>query len=411
MAINKKSKKLKVAVALSGGVDSAVAAALLKEQGYEVVGIFMKFWRAPFDNGQSGGWNRCCTFEAQQRARAVARALDIDFYVLNLERDFKKRVVDYFFNELKAGRTPNPCVICNKEIKFGLLFEKAKALDCDYLATGHYARKCEIKNQISPKESELPTGQAKIKNANQKSKIYKLLRAKCEEKDQSYFLWQLNQKQLARTLFPIGEIASKAEVRKLAKKYKLPVAETKDSQEVCFIKDKAEYFIKKFLGSKRGKIINQNGEVLGEHQGLWFYTIGQRKGLPLSQGPWFVVAKDFKKNTLVVSQSEKDLFKKELIAENVNWFSGVEPTLPIKVKAQIRYRHAPVLTTIYKLPTTHPEGVACRQPYGAGYKLILAKPQRAITPGQSVVFYSPRRSSSGAKAGEGDELLGGGIIK
>lgn len=369
MALLNKSKK--VVVALSGGVDSAVAAALLKQQGYEVTGVFMKFWQAPSDNKQNGGWNRCCSFEAQQRAGEVARVLGIRFYVLNLEQQFKKEVVDYFLRELRAGRTPNPCVVCNKEIKFGLLINKALAIDADHIATGHYAR---------IKHYQLPTTN------------YKLLRAKDRNKDQTYFLWQLNQKQLARVLLPIGEIVNKAEVRQLAKKFNLPVAQTKESQEVCFIQNTTEEFLKKYLKKKPGGIQNKKGEVLGKHQGLWFYTIGQRKGveIPVRKGrsalPWFVTGKDIKKNILVVSQDENDLLSKELTVQKVNWISGIEPVSFRNVQAKIRYgAKLAQIKAIQKIGSNK-------------YKIIFAQPQRAITPGQSAVFYS------------GNELLGGGII-
>jgi len=364
MALLNKSKK--VAVALSGGVDSAVAAALLKQQGYEVAGIFMKFWQAPFNSGKSGGWNRCCSFDAQQRAREVARVLGIRFYVLNLEQQFKKKVVDYFLREMKAGRTPNPCVVCNKKIKFGLLIDKALAIGADFVATGHYAR---------------------LSRASSKFKVQssKLMKAKCKAKDQTYFLWQLNQKQLAKVLLPIGEIANKTEVRQLAKKFNLPVAQTKESQEVCFIQNTTEEFLKKYLKAKPGAIQNKAGQTLGQHSGFWFYTIGQRKGIGLSGGPYFVVDKDFKKNILIVSNNENDLLKKDLIAEKVNWVSIQPSKFPLKVKAQIRYRHVPASAMLYQLPATN-------------YKLVFAKPQRAITPGQSVVWY------------QGEELLGGGVI-
>ncbi|MDD5750819.1 MAG: tRNA 2-thiouridine(34) synthase MnmA [Candidatus Pacebacteria bacterium] len=364
--------KKKVFVALSGGVDSAVAAALLKEQGYEVTGIFMKFWQAPCDGSKNNGWNRCCSFESQQRARAVAAALGIRFYVLNFERQFKKEIVDYFLRELKAGRTPNPCVACNKEIKFGLLLNKALAIGACYVATGHYARLRRERNFDS-------------KIAGNKGKSARLLKAKDKNKDQTYFLWQLNQKQLSKILFPIGEIASKSEVRKLAKKFNLPVAETRESQEVCFIKNTTDEFLKKYLKEKPGEIKNKKGEALGRHSGLWFYTIGQRKGIGLPGGPWFAVAKDVKKNVLIVSKDENDLLSRELIAGKVNWLGG-EPADFQNIRAKIRYGIRPA--KIKSMQKTGPDK----------YKIIFSRPQRAITPGQSVVFY------------KNDELLGGGVI-
>jgi tRNA-specific 2-thiouridylase len=402
----------KVVVAMSGGLDSSVSAALLKRAGFEVIGVFMKFWKAPDDNGLSGGWNRCCSPEAEVRARKVAKILKIPFYVFNFEKEFKKRIVDYFLEGYKKGITPNPCVLCNKEIKFGLLLEKALKLDADYIATGHYARKYELKSQIS-----------KLKTTTQKQKVvYQLLRAKDIERDQSYFLWMLNQKQLKRILFPIGDYTRK-EVENLARKFKLPVLKARKSVEICFIKttihpvksrrarissktklfNGVNDFLKKYLKKKPGKIIDTRGETIGTHQGLYYYTIGQRKGLGLVSGPafakpacrqaglragkpYYVLDKDLKKNLLIVTKNEKDLLKKELICKNVNWISGKAPKFPLKIKAKIRYRHQPASAIVTK--NLQPRS----------YKLEFEKPQRAITPGQSVVFY------------KGQELLGGGVI-
>jgi len=352
---------------MSGGVDSSVAAALLKRAGFNVVGVFMKFWSEP----RSGSTlihadnnadlrryeNRCCTLESERRARKVAKILKIPFYVFNFEKEFKKRIVDYFLEEYKKGITPNPCVVCNKEIKFGLLLEKALALDTDFVATGHYAR--------------LRQG--------------KLYRAKDKGKDQSYFLWMLNQKQLKRILFPVGNYTRK-EVEKLAEKFKLPVLKAKKSVEICFIQTMINDFLRKYLKEKPGDIVNTQGKILGEHEGLWFYTIGQRKGIKLPQGPYYVLGKDFKKNLLIVTKNERDLYKKELTAKNINWISGKIPKLPLKVQAKIRYRHQAATATITKIL------------HSTFYILKFSRLQRAITPGQSVVFY------------KGEELLGGGII-
>ena len=394
--ISKRGKMAKVVIAMSGGLDSSVAAALLKRADFalpqgqgnlersrrvDVIGVFIKFWSAPHQNF-GGGSNRCCSLEAEVRARKVAEILKIPFYVFNFEKEFKKKIVDYFLREYKKGRTPNPCVVCNKEIKFGLLLKKALVLDADYIATGHYARKRETKNY-------------KLKTIN-----YKLLRAKDKNKDQSYFLWMLNQGQLRRILFPIGDYTRK-EVENLARKFKLPVLKARKSVEICFIQTTINDFLARHLKQKPGQIIYSTPEVgyrvIGQHQGLAFYTIGQRKGIGLSGGPWYVMDKDLKKNLLIVTKNEKDLLKKELICKNVNWILGKEPRLlgearpfraaklPLKIKAKIRYRHQLASATIYKLSTT------C-------YKLTFDRPQRAITPGQSAVFY------------RGEELLGGGII-
>jgi tRNA-specific 2-thiouridylase len=363
-----KNKKIKIVVAMSGGVDSSVAAVLLKQAGLNVVGIMMKFWKEGAD-----GKNRCCSVESEKLARLVAKKNGIPFYVVNVEKEFKKKVVDYFLKEYKAGNTPNPCVVCNKEIKFGFLIEKALKMGADFVATGHYAT---------------------IKDG-------KLFQGNDKEKDQSYFLWQLNQKQLSRVLFPVGGY-TKQEVRKLAKKFKLPTAETPESQEVCFVQDSTNEFLKKYLKTKPGKIVElkdvryptnvgcrTSHKTIGWHQGLWFYTIGQRRGLEIQQGPWFVIAKDFKKNILIVSKNQKDLFKKEFIAKNVNWTFGKEPKLPIKVKVQIRYRTKPAAASLIRAN----KRIDLRR-----IKVIFDKPQKAITSGQSAVFY------------EKDQLLGGGII-
>ena len=345
---------------MSGGIDSSVAAALLKRAGFEVIGVFMKFWSEPGKDGLAGAWNRCCSPEAEKRARTVASHLSIPFYVFNFEKEFKREIVDYFLTELKKGRTPNPCVVCNKKIKFGLLLKKTLALDVDYVTTGHYIRRQERRGK------------------------YRLLKAKDKEKDQSYFLWQLNQKQLSQSLFPVGDCL-KTEVRKLAKKFKLPVFDVPESQEICFISTTLKDFLGRYIQLKPGKIVDIQGKKIGRHQGLVLYTIGQRKGIKLSGGPYYVVNKDLKKNLLIVTKNEKGLLGKELKAKNINWISGKKPKLPLEVKAKIRYRHK-AASAVIKISSSKT------------VKVIFNQPQRAITSGQSVVFY------------KGQELLGGGII-
>lgn len=356
----------RVVVAMSGGVDSSVAAALLKKQGYDVIGVFMRFWQEG-----SGGRNTCCSAGAEQAARNVAAKLGIPFYVLRLEAEFKKSVVDYFLAEEKRARTPNPCVACNKKIKFGLLFNKAMALGADYIATGHYAR-------------IVQKSRSKIKNSNQKLQVFKLFCAKDKDKDQSYFLYTLSQNQLRRVLFPLGDY-TKDEVYQLAKKWKLPYRRD-ESFDLCFIARGRENFLKKYLKPKSGKIMSLKQEELGEHPGLAYYTIGQRKNILLERGPWWVVKKDGKKNILSVSDNEMDLYSRELSAGQINWIGGREPKFPAKVMAKIRYKSEEAEAQIDAIKT--------------GIALKFKKPQRAITPGQSVVFY-----------GKNGEVLGGGIIQ
>jgi len=367
MKINgiEKNKK-RIIVAMSGGLDSSVAAALLKKQGYFVIGVFMKFWHSHSEIKE----NRCCSLEAEKRARKIAQELNMPFYVLNCSREFKKKVVDYFLEEYRKRGTPNPCVICNKEIKFGFLIKKALEAGADFVATGHYARKVQ-----EPR--------SRFQKSNPK-KIYKLLKAKDKEKDQSYFLWRLNQRQLSRILFPVGDYTKK-EVKALARKFKLPVLDIPESQEICFIGNSINSFLKKYLKEKKGDIVDlENKKKIGEHNGLWFYTIGQRKGIKSSYGPYYVVKKDFKKNLLFVSKNKKDLFKKKFIVKEVNWISGKCPKMPLEAKVKIRSRHKPRLALIKKTKK--------------GCQIKFQKPQSAITPGQSAVFYN------------NNELIGGGII-
>ncbi len=369
----------KVVVAMSGGVDSSVAAALLKGAGFNVEGVFMKL----YDSSRFR--------EGEKRAKKIAGILRIPIRILDLRKEFKKIVIGYFLRECLFGRTPNPCVVCNKEIKFGLLLEKVLALDFDFVATGHYARTNLCKNLMI------------VRNPPR----VKLIRGKDKEKDQSYFLWQLNQKQLRHVLFPVGNY-TKAEVQKLARKFKLPVFNTPESMEICFVQTTVNDFLKRHLKPKPGPIVEQVyygvKEIVGQHQGLWFYTIGQRKGIKLAGGPYWVLDKDQKRNSLIVTRNERDLYKKELVCEKVNWIrapidhsvldraqkicalvSRETPKLPLRIKAEIRYQHKASPAVIYK-------------PKGGRYGLVFNRSQKAVTPGQSVVFY------------KGEELLGGGTI-
>ena len=344
---------------MSGGVDSAVAAALLVRAGFDVIGVFMKFWTEPVVTGVCLPENRCCSDDSEMRARKTASQLEIPFYVLDIKDEFKKMVVDRFIADTKRGLTPNPCVVCNQEIKFGLLIERAHAMGADYVATGHYVQ---------------------IKKT--KAGAYRLLKGKDKSKDQSYFLWRLSQKQLSRIIFPVG-CFDKVETRQMAKKWRLPSAKTPESQEICFAAGDMEGFLARHCGNKPGDIIDETGKVIGRHEGLWFYTIGQRKGIKLSGGPFYVAVKDFKKNRLIVARDFKSLGKAKAGLRDVRWVAGAAPDLPLGIKARIRYRSKDVAAVLNK---------------NHGYELEFARPQLAVTPGQSAVFY------------KGGEILGGGII-
>jgi len=336
-----KKERKKVVIALSGGVDSSVSSFLLKEKGYEVLAVFMKLV-------DSDSFRK-----AEKRASMIAKSLNIDFKVIDLRKEFKKRIIDYFVESYKSGITPNPCVICNKEIKFKLLFNEAMKARVDYVATGHYAKILERNGE------------------------YHLIKPKDKKKDQTYFLSRLSQKQLNKIIFPLSDY-TKEKVKEIAKEKKLFLSDIPESQEACFVIGSNEEFLKKYLKKNRGNIVDINGNVLGEHDGLWLYTIGQRKGIGLAQGPYFVVKKNIKKNLLIVSKDEKDLLSKELKFKDANWISKIN--FPQKVKAKIRYGHLASSGILFK------------------NKIIFDKKQRAITPGQSVVFY------------KGKEMIGGGTI-
>jgi tRNA-specific 2-thiouridylase len=353
----------KVFVAMSGGVDSSVAALLLKKQGYEVIGVFMKFW---YDADSRGyGENRCCSLEARRDAMRVCAKLNIPFLTWDFQKEFKKAVVDDFIKGYKKGITPNPCIVCNKEIKLGLFLKRALKMGADYVATGHYVRL------------------RKLKIGNWKLEI-----ARDRAKDQSYFLWTLTQQQLKHCLFPIGEYI-KDEVRALAKKYKLPVT-PKESQEVCFVKDAdLRGFLKTWIHANKGDIIElKTGKKIGEHQGVYFYTIGQRA--PVSGiGPYYVVAKNLKKNQLLVSKNDSpEFYCQGIELEDVNWISGQAPQ-SLSVWVRTRY-HQPLVKA----------NLIITKKNLSSMRVIFNKPQKIPAPGQSAVFYSKK-----------GELLGGGIIK
>ncbi len=395
-------KKQTIFVGLSGGVDSAVSATLLKQKGYEVVGVFIKTWHPDFIE---------CNEEDEKRdAMRVAAYLDIPFLALDLEDVYKNEVADYMIREYKAGRTPNPDVMCNKEVKFGAFLKKALSMGADFVATGHYAmRKNLILSHTSHSVLNIADPALVAKGEERTNSC--LLKGVDPSKDQSYFLWTLNQKQLSKILFPIGHL-KKTEVRKLAKKFKLPVAEKHDSQGICFLGaiDLKE-FLKHYIKEKKGDVVNENGEVIGRHDGAVFHTLGERHGFVITKkspndGAYYVVAKDIKKNILVVSQDKKvmlshgshsvlNIADPALVAktkestpfylglQSINWISEI-PKEDKTYTAQIRY-HGEFLSCKIKIKTKD------------SAEIIFEKPV-LVASGQSVVVY------------DGDICLGGGVV-
>jgi len=346
---------------MSGGVDSSVAAAVLVEQGYEVIGLMLRLWSEP----GSENTNRCCTPDAMALARRVSAFLGIPFYAVDAQQPFFQTVVRYFNDGYAKGETPNPCLACNRHIRWDLLFNHALALGAEFMATGHYARLRKHDNRRID-----------------------LLRAKDPTKDQSYILHVLNQAQLNHTIFPIGNY-QKTEVRQLARQFNLPVADRADSQDLCFL-GSGDY--RQFLRrnnpavQKPGPILNRDGDILGEHQGLAFYTIGQRKALSIySATPLYVLDKDLRRNALIIGGVE-ELGKRCLIAKEVNWISGFQPEQPIRAQVKIRYKAKDAWAII----SPHTDNQVHVQ---------FDEPVRDITPGQAAVFYDE------------DICLGGGLIQ
>lgn len=367
----KKQKKQRVLMALSGGIDSAVSAWKLMQAGYEVEAAFMKNWSST----KGLKYNECPWLTDRQDALRVAAFLGIPMHTLNFEKEYKQTVLDYFFKEYSAGRTPNPDVMCNKEIKFKLLYDWARKRKFDFIATGHYA-------QVLP-----------VKSKKQNSELC-LARSKDDFKDQTYFIYNIKTAQLPHILFPIGGM-KKAEVKKLAKKIGLPNADKKESMGLCFVgKIRLKDFLEQRLKPKPGPIVNMSGEEIGTHAGLAFYTIGQRQGIAVGEGgPWYVVKKALAKNQLVVTNNPSDpaLKTKEIHIHSVNWikpmeFSGKGKTFqPVALTG--RYRHQGKLEKL----TVVPEGKN-------QYLVSFAKPQTAIASGQSLVLY------------DGKYCVGGGVI-
>lgn len=356
-----------VAVAMSGGVDSSVTAALLKEQGYDVIGITLRLWEedpvcAPIENVHS-----CCSLSSVDDAKAVASVIGIPHYTLDYREPFRKDVIQYFIRSYTQGRTPNPCIACNKFIKFGLLWEQAQKFGADYLATGHYA-------QI---------------HFNEEKARYELLRGADRRKDQSYVLYQLTQDLLPHILFPMADY-EKVETREMAKKYNLPVFNKPESQDICFIPDN-DYkgFLKKEVPNsfRPGDFVDRNGNVLGRHMGIPCYTIGQRRGLHLGGpgGPYYVVALDVPNNRVVVG-TEQDLFRTHVDAVDVSWVEDV-PKEPFNALGKIRYAALESPCMVY--------------PDGHTMRVVFEKAQRAVTAGQALVLYDGET---------GERVLGGGVI-
>lgn len=350
----------KVLVALSGGVDSAVAAALLVEQGHEVTGVTMKLWSPPGCEQE----NRCCTPETRQVAADVAAKLGIPFTILDARDAFRESVVQSFLDGYAQGETPSPCVLCNRRIKWGFLLDHAAEYGADYVATGHYAR-----IQQSP------------------SGLYELWQGLDDSKDQAYMLSLLTQQHLAKTLFPLGE-RTKPQVREIAHRLGLPAADQPESQDLCFLgeKDYREFLLEYAPAvAHAGPIVSTSGRQLGEHQGLAFYTIGQRKGLPAATRPLYVLEKRMQDNTLIVGFAE-ELGKSEFTAGPINWISGTPPAAPIETDVKIRFKAAPVPAGVTHLP----EGMV---------RVASGVSLRGVTPGQIAVFYAGR------------QILGGGPIR
>ncbi|OLD28042.1 MAG: tRNA 2-thiouridine(34) synthase MnmA [Acidobacteria bacterium 13_1_40CM_3_55_6] len=366
---------MKIAVAMSGGVDSSAAAALLKEQGHELVGFTMQLWNqrrgiSVDENGEPLP-SRCCSLDDVYDARRVAEELGFPFYVLNLEQEFERDVVQPFVASYLNGETPIPCVACNSRLKFASLDKLAASLGCEKVATGHYARV----------EFDAATNR------------YRLLRGCDPRKDQSYFLWELTQDQLSRALFPLGEM-SKPEARDAARRNDLAVAEKRESQEICFVPD-GDYagFIDRYLAAEAqtdrlpgaGEIVNPKGTVIGAHAGIHHYTIGQRRGIGIADAqPLYVIGIDSNRNRIMVGK-EEELLGDEFMAAGVNWIALDDESEAVQADVRVRYRHTAAPATITPLSDAR----AC---------VKFDEPQRAITPGQATVFY------------RGDEVIGGGWI-
>ncbi|MDI6815481.1 MAG: tRNA 2-thiouridine(34) synthase MnmA, partial [Dehalococcoidales bacterium] len=365
-ALGMEETTVRVVVAMSGGVDSSLAAAILNEEGYQVIGVTMQIWPSDKQASKVDRFGGCCGLGAVDDAKMVAHKLGIPHYVMNFRDVFAKKVIADFCQEYSLGRTPNPCIRCNQYIKFDALLKRAKELGADFVATGHYAR---------------------IEKDEAKGR-YLLKKGIDRGKDQSYVLYTVTQEQLRHTLLPIGNF-TKQKVREIAGELGLPVAAKPESQEICFIPDD-DYprFLKEYIPQavKPGPILNEQGNILGRHRGILFYTVGQRKGLGISaKEPLYVIAIEQERNAIVVG-SKENIYGNELIASGLNWISIAKLKQPITVKAKTRYRHKEAEAAITPLDE---EKVYVK----------FKEPQMAITPGQAIVFY------------DGDTVIGGGTIE
>ena len=407
-----KTTSIRVFVGLSGGVDSAVSAGLLKRAGFDVTGVFIKTWHPDF---------LPCTWRGERRdAMRVALALDIPFLFFDFEKEYKKGVADRMIAEYAQGRTPNPDVLCNREVKFGAFWKKAKEMGADCIATGHYVR---AESSVDIARKSTPSSRARdasdsradaLRDAFSPQCPLRFLEGKDKNKDQSYFLWTLNQDDLAHTLFPIGHL-EKREVRKLAKKFNLPVAEKKDSQGICFIGEVSmDDFLSHFIESKPGDVLNEGGEVIGRHKGALYYTLGERHGFEVTEkssddGAYYVVAKDMGKNTITVSNSEEKINKmspSKVSLASVNWIR--EPREGEAIEARIRYRGERLAISLSSqdsssekssdIPSGHGQTFLQKNPAPSGLVVEFDNSARGLSLGQSIVFYS------------GNECLGGAVM-